>query len=286
MKKIYKGLIALAAVFLLTIFGGARLLEVLITYPGSPYYVDFKDPDPLYETEAEIHTLENGNFVIGLNERNIEYHSLEELPPELIDAFIAIEDNRFYRHRGYDIKGIARAFWVNLTHREVRQGGSTITQQLARNLFLGHDQTLTRKILEFSLAVQIEDRFTKDEIMEMYLNQVYFGNGNWGVEQAAQDYFDKPATELDLTESSMIAGLVQAPSYYAPVTSWEPAANRQKIVLKRMVELELITEREAREALFNEEIIINFPRDILNLALEKLNVDKCSEHQRPNYYSV
>ena len=119
----------------------------------------------------------------------------------MVKAVIAIEDNRFYQHRGMDLEGIARAFVANLTHGKIEEGGSTITQQLARNLFLTKKKTVTRKIAEIVLALQIERRYTKNEIMELYLNQIYWGHNAYGIESAANVYFNKHAADLNLAEA-------------------------------------------------------------------------------------
>ena len=141
---------------------------------------------------------------------------LATLPPHLADAVLAIEDRRFRSHLGVDLRGIGRALVANLTAGGVREGGSTITQQLARLLYLSQERTLRRKLQEAMLAVWLELRLSKDEILERYLNGVYFGAGAYGVEGAARRYFRKPARELSLSEAAMLAGLIQAPSDYAP----------------------------------------------------------------------
>ncbi|OWZ83809.1 transglycosylase domain-containing protein [Natranaerobius trueperi] len=252
-----KALVGFLTLFLIAFSLVSCGLEQIITHPRSPYYVDFMNPEPIYKQDKVIHLLEDDLMVLGLEERDIQYKSLDEIPKDLKRAFIAIEDARFNDHSGYDLKGIARAMWVNLTNREIRQGGSTITQQLARNLFLGHDQSLDRKLLEFALAIKLEEHYTKDEILEMYLNQVYFGNGNYGVEQASNDYFNQSVEYLSLQEASLLAGIVQAPSLYSPVSSWSHATRRQQLVLQRMVELDVITPKDAEDAIYDEVIMLN-----------------------------
>jgi penicillin-binding protein 1A len=161
---------------------------------------------------------------------------LDEVAPTLIDAVIATEDRRFYGHFGIDPLGIARAVVANLQAGAVVQGGSTITQQLAKNLFLSGERSLDRKIREMILAVWLETRLTKDEILTLYLNRVYLGAGAYGVEAAAQRYFGKPAAELDLAESALIAGLLKAPSRLAPTSDLEAARERAAVVLAAMVD--------------------------------------------------
>ena len=174
---------------------------------------------------------------------------LKELPPQLPRAFVAIEDRRFYSHFGIDPMGIARALVRNITRRGVSQGGSTLTQQLAKNLFLTQERTASRKIQEAILALWLEHRFSKDQILELYLNRVYFGAGAYGVEAAAQRYFGKPAREVTIAEAATLAGLVQAPSRLAPNRNPDAARARAAIVLTAMQEAGFIKPEEAKTAL-------------------------------------
>ena len=162
--------------------------------------------------------------------------SLKEMPPYLPKAFIAIEDRRFYPHFGVDPYGIARALLANVLHRGVSQGGSTITQQLAKNLFLTQERTLTRKLQEAMLALWLERKFSKTQILELYLNRVYFGSGAYGVEQAAQRYFGKSARHVTLAEAALLAGLVKSPSRLAPTRNFDGAERRAKVVLAAMAD--------------------------------------------------
>src|SRR5438034_6596784 len=175
--------------------------------------------------------------------------SIRELPPYLPRAFVAIEDRRFYRHHGIDPVGLARATLANLIRRGVSQGGSTITQQLAKNLFLTQQRTLWRKMQEAVLAVWLERKFSKAEILELYLNRVYFGSGAYGVEAAAQRYFGKPAREVKVAEAAMLAGLVKSPSRLAPSRNPNGAERRAQAVLAAMTELGFVTETMAKTAL-------------------------------------
>lgn len=173
---------------------------------------------------------------------------VSELPPHLIYAVLATEDRRFYQHHGVDPVGIARAMAANLLHRRVLQGGSTITQQLAKNLFLSRERTLKRKIQEAMLAIWLERSLTKDEILSAYLNRVYLGSGAYGVDAAARIYFDKSAREVNLRESAILAGLLKAPSRYAPDSNPGLAAQRAKVVLSAMADAGYITKKEADAA--------------------------------------
>jgi penicillin-binding protein 1A len=175
--------------------------------------------------------------------------SLKDLPPYLPKAFIAIEDRRFYSHHGVDPWGILRAAVANLSHRGVSQGGSTLTQQLAKNLFLTQERTLARKLQEVELAIWLERKYSKAEILELYLNRVYFGSGAYGVEAASQRYFGKPAKSITLPEAAMLAGLVKSPSRLAPNRNPEGAEKREQTVLSAMADAKFITEAQARASI-------------------------------------
>jgi penicillin-binding protein 1A len=173
---------------------------------------------------------------------------LKEMPNYVSKAFVAIEDRRFYEHYGVDPFGIGRAFVANVLHRAVAQGGSTITQQLAKNLFLTQERTITRKLQEVLLALWLERKFSKTQILEMYLNRVYFGSGAYGIEQASQRYFGKSARHITLAEAALLAGLVKSPSRLAPTRNFNGAEKRAQVVLSAMAELRFIngaTERVA-----------------------------------------
>jgi penicillin-binding protein 1A len=174
---------------------------------------------------------------------------IAELPDYAPNAFIAIEDRRFYSHRGVDPLGITRAFVANIVHRGTAQGGSTITQQLAKNLFLTQERTVTRKLQEIVLALWLEHKYRKKEILELYLNRVYFGAGAYGIEGASQRYFGKSARQVTLAEAAMLAGLVQAPSRLAPNRNPQGAERRAAIVLADMTELKMIAPGAAKLAL-------------------------------------
>ena len=175
--------------------------------------------------------------------------SLRELPDYVPKAFIAIEDRRFYSHHGVDPLGITRAVIADLMRRGASQGASTITQQLAKNLFLTQERTVSRKLQEMVLAFWLEHKFSKAQILELYLNRVYFGSGAYGVEGAAQRYFGKSARQLTLAEAALLAGLVQSPSRLAPNRNPEGAERRARVVLTDMAAQKLVGEDAARFAL-------------------------------------
>lgn len=174
---------------------------------------------------------------------------LKSLPRHVPEALIAIEDRRFRSHFGIDVIGLARALITNVTHRGVAQGGSTLTQQLAKNLFLSPDRTMGRKVQEAILALWLERNYSKDDILELYLNRVYFGAGAYGIEAAARRYYNKPATALTLQEAATIAGLVKAPSRLAPTRNPDAAEARAQLVLSAMAEQGFITDEKAKAAI-------------------------------------
>jgi len=173
---------------------------------------------------------------------------IEKISPILQKAVIGIEDERFSQHRGIDYQGIARAAVTNITKKRIEEGGSTITQQLARNLFLTRKKTITRKLAEMILALQIERRYTKSEILELYLNQIYWGHNAYGIESAANVYFNKHASDLNLAEASLLAGIIEGPEKYSPYKNMEGARQRQALVLSKMVELGMVTASSANYA--------------------------------------
>ena len=176
---------------------------------------------------------------------------LAELPDYVPKAVMAIEDRRFYSHYGIDPIGLLRAAYANYASGRVVQGGSTLTQQLAKNLFLNPDRTIERKLQEVVLAVWLESHFTKDDILQLYLNRVYFGAGATGIEKAAQTYFQKPASELTIAEAATLAGVLKAPSASNPVSNPKAAAERARLVLDSMAEAGFITPQEAAESASN-----------------------------------
>ncbi len=191
----------------------------------------------------------DGRVLVTRGEMSGTDVSIKDLPPYLPKAFVAIEDRRFYSHHGVDPIGLARALVANVMRRGVAQGGSTITQQLAKNLFLTQERTVFRKLQELVLALWLERKFSKAEILELYLNRVYFGAGAYGVEAAAQRYFGKPAKQVKIAEAAMLAGLVKSPSRLAPSRNPDRAERRAQTVLAAMVELGFITETMAKSAL-------------------------------------
>lgn len=206
--------------------------------------------DMLVFGEASIIYDANGNEVTRLidanaNRENAEY---DEMPKQLIDAFVATEDQRFYEHSGIDFFSIGRAVVKDIIARSKVEGGSTITQQLAKNIFLTADKTFFRKATEASIAVALENKYSKQEIITMYLNRIYFGKGVHGIKAAAEFYFDAELKDLKLWQMATLAGMPKAPNRYNPINDPESSASRRSVVLKLMYEQGYITEQEMNEA--------------------------------------
>jgi 1A family penicillin-binding protein len=191
-------------------------------------------------------------------EANRRVVKLDRVSPELKRAVLAIEDSHFYHHQGINPTSIGRALLVNLKSGDVEEGASTLTMQLVKNIFLSHERTYSRKLAEAVLAIRVEQIFSKDEILEMYLNNIYWGHNNYGAQTAAESYFNKPASQLNLAEAAMMAGLIQAPEAYSPFNDYKAAKERQAIVLARMQELGWITAEEKKAAL-NQKLAVGKP---------------------------
>ena len=177
----------------------------------------------------------NGNEIANVHAaENRRPVKISQVPRDLQNAFVAVEDNRFYEHMGVDPRGIMRALWSNVRGQAISEGGSTITQQLAKNAYLTQDRTLKRKVQEVFLALQLERQYTKQEILELYLNQIYFGQGAYGVQAAAKTYFGKNVEDLDLNECAMLAGIPKSPNYYSPTNNLQAAEERKSVVLDQM----------------------------------------------------
>jgi len=224
------------------------LLQIIISLP------DVNDLNYYTPSEASVLLSQDGKIFARFHEEeNRRVVTLSNMSPYIQKAVVAVEDERFYSHHGIDFSGILRATFKNFLYGRIVEGGSTITQQLARNLFLSRHKTLVRKLAEMMLALQIERRFTKDEILEYYLNQIYLGHNTYGVEAASDAYFGKHAKDLTLGESAMLMGIIEGPEIYSPYRNLKLAKARQKIVLAKMVDLNLIPLDEAKRA-YAEEI--------------------------------
>lgn len=234
----------------------ASLLTMMVYYTVSfphPLSVRSKERAPV------IRILARDGSVLAERGAAVEYMPLDLLPPHVRGAVVATEDRRFYEHYGIDPLGLVRAFFTNLRAGRFAQGGSTLTQQLAKNLFLTPDRTLARKIEELGLALWLELRLSKADILELYLNRVYFGGGAYGIEAASQRYFDKSAREMTIAEAALIAGLLKAPSKYSPSVSPGAARARSRVVLAKMLEAGVITADDERKAI-EERIVFHEPK--------------------------
>jgi 1A family penicillin-binding protein len=191
-------------------------------------------------------------------EANRRVVRLKNISPNLKRAVLAIEDSHFYHHQGINPTSIGRALLANFKSGGVSEGASTLTMQLVKNIFLSHERTYSRKLAESVLALRVEQIFKKDEILEMYLNNIYWGHNNYGIETAAESYFNKPASQLTLAEAAMMAGMIQAPERYSPFNNYQVAKARQAEVLARMRKLAWITAEEEKTAL-NQKLALGKP---------------------------
>ena len=233
------GALVIACAFLLA-------LAVLLAFPNLPSLDVLTDYQP--KIPLRVYTAE-GALIGEFGEERRSVISVRDIPAQLKDAILAAEDERFYQHTGVDYVGVLRAAYANLTQGGRRQGASTITMQVARNFFLTTEKTLTRKLYEALLAFKIEHSLSKDQILELYINQIYLGQRAYGFAAASQVYFGKAVKQLTLAESAMLAGLPKAPSAYNPVANPQRAALRQQYVLRRMRELGHVSEQEFAEAM-------------------------------------
>src|SRR5213075_2908896 len=230
--------VAAAAVFVLG-------LVIVLAYPNLPELNALTAYQP--KIPLRIYTAE-GTLIGEFGEERRAVVSIDEVPPQLKHAIIAAEDERFYQHPGIDYIGVLRAAYANLVAGGRRQGASTITMQVARNFFLSSEKTLTRNLYEALLAFRIEHSLTKEQILELYLNQIYLGQRAYGFGAASQIYYNKSVSQLTLAESAMLAGLPKAPSLYNPIINPQRAKQRQQLVLRRMTELGYITAAQHDEA--------------------------------------
>ena len=215
------------------------ILLVLITISGTVCFIIG------YSTYSKA--LEEKPLITRMDEieNSDNFVSFSELPKNYLNAVVAVEDHRFYDHGPIDLIAIARAIWVNITNWELREGGSTITQQLAKNVVLSQEETASRKLGELICAFDIEKNYSKDEILTLYVNTCYFGDGYYGISEASKGYYNKEPKDLSLDEATMLAGVPNAPSVYAPTVNPDLAKKRQKHVLEKMVEYGYITQEEA-----------------------------------------
>ena len=236
MKKLGIGLIATLVVFLIGLLG---YLGILL---AGNYVIDEKK---LVMNSATELVDENGDLITKLYFENREPISIDDIPDHVQEAFVATEDSRFYEHHGLDVKAIGRALYRDILAGGKVEGGSTITQQLAKNVFLTNDKSWLRKTKEAVIAINLERSYSKEKILEMYLNQIYFGHGAYGIQSASTMFFNKPASELSVEEGAMLAGLPKAPSNYSPINHPEESKDRRDLVLTLMEKHDYLTPEEA-----------------------------------------
>src|SRR3954454_11105349 len=224
----------------------ALIVAVLVPMGSLPSYDELVRRNDLGQM-IRVHAAD-GSVLVSLGPSFGEWLSYDEIPPIMKDAMISVEDKRFRHHPGVDPIGIARALGVRVTKGHWTQGGSTITQQLARNIFLTNNRNFGRKVREGILALALERRFTKDQILELYLNRVYFGGGAYGIDAASRRFFGHSAKTLNLSEAAIIAGLVKAPSNYAPSADAQAAKSRAAVVIQVMRDNGTITAEQAPNA--------------------------------------
>lgn len=222
-------------IILIVLFIGAILI-----YKGYSIYKEALDKISVKDKVAELQAGEN-------------YTKIDDLPEFYTKAVVAVEDRRFYDHGALDYIGIARAIWTNVKSFELKEGGSSITQQVAKNVYFTQEKTALRKIAEVFMAFEIERNCDKNTILEMYVNTSYFGNGYTGIKKAANGYYGKEPIDMNEYESSMLAGVPNAPSVYAPTKNPDLAAQRQKQVLEKMVRYEYISQDKMDEILDSEQ---------------------------------
>ena len=214
----------------------------------------------------------NDNTLYNTNRSIIE---IEALPDYVKNAFIDIEDKRFYSHNGYDLKRIVKSALVNITSKSKSQGASTISQQLIKNALLTNDKTYSRKIEEIVLSIKMEKEFSKDEILEMYLNTIYFGSNAYGIENASKTYFNKSAKDLTLNEACCLAGLIKSPGKYSPKSNYSNAIERKNLVAKNMLNYGSISQEEYKEVL-NSNIVVYDIKENDNSYEEEAIFEACS----------
>ncbi|MFN2448902.1 MAG: transglycosylase domain-containing protein [Candidatus Baltobacteraceae bacterium] len=237
---------AAVTVLLIVLFAAGSVAGIVAAYSRNlPDISRMADYQPARSTRVYAR---DGSLLATLYKENRIWTPVDKIPPIVREAFIANEDHNFYRHHGVDFGGIVRAGLLDITHHRVEQGASTITQQLARGLFLTDKQTISRKVQEALLAMEIERYYTKDEILERYLNMIYLGSGAYGVDAAAHTYFGRGIAKVSAGQAALLAGLVAAPSDYSPYVNKALARERQRHVLDRMVESGYLTQTQADDA--------------------------------------
>ena len=234
MKWLWKGMVRMMLGAMALLFAVCVIAATTIALRGYGMYRDALAAKPLPDAVAEVRAQPG-------------FTPLDELPALYLDAVVAVEDHRFYAHGGIDYIAVGRAVWNDLQAGAFIEGGSTITQQLAKNLYFTQEKQLTRKVAELFMAWELEARYTKDEILELYVNAIYFGSGYWNIGQACRGYFDKSPAEMTPYECTLLAGVPNAPTAYNPAQHAELAARRQQCVVEKLQRYGYVNTFEAQE---------------------------------------
>lgn len=214
---------------------------IMIVIVGTTAYIGKIGYD-YYQKSLQEKSFKDRIDEVKNNEKFVKY---DDLSKTYIDAVVAVEDHRFFKHGAVDFVSIGRAIYTNISSKEFKEGGSTITQQVAKNVFFTQEETVRRKAGELFAAIDLEKELSKEEIFAIYVNTAYFGNGYYGIKEASEGYYKKEPKELDLDEASMLAGVPNAPSVYAPTKNSDLAKQRQQHVLRKMIKYGYITQEEA-----------------------------------------
>lgn len=228
-----KGLKKFFKYFFITLILAIIIIGSIIFFNGYSLYKDTIAELPVKETLEEIRNQEN-------------FIKYDELPDIFINAVVSVEDKRFFSHSGYDLISIGRAMITNIKDRELSEGGSTITQQIAKNIFFSQRKEFTRKVAEVFVAIDIEEIYNKEEIFEIYVNTNFYGSGNYGIFEAAKGFYEKNVSDLTDYEATLLAGVPNAPSVYSPKVNLSLAERRQSIVLNKMIDAGYLTKEEAK----------------------------------------
>lgn len=261
-KKMVKRVILgiLAVLFIVGgIYAGPKAFAILRMSRIAKAFVDSSTASTFKESKTTLVYDTNGNELCKIkSSKDMYYVDFSDIPLTLDNAFVVMEDRDFYNHDGIDYKAIVRAAIVNQKSNEIAQGASTITQQLARNIFLTQEVTWQRKIEEIFIAWGLEKKYSKEQILEFYLNNIYFGNGYYGVEAAAKGYFNKSVSQLTLSEQAFIAAIPNNPSKYNPLTGFDKTLKRRDLILQQMYEADYISYVDYYMAK-GENIVLNQP---------------------------
>lgn len=251
---VLQGLLLLAFTLIIVLFAQSDYAEGILTLRKDA--INTVRNSSLADIQGQrvgtIYDSEGGVIAELKNERNIRYLSSEEIPQTVKDAFVSIEDKRFYKHNGVDFFALTRAVTKLINKDQITQGGSTITQQLARNVFLTHEKSWQRKVKEMFIAWELEDKYSKDEILEFYVNNIFYANNCYGIEAASQKYFGKSVAECSVSETAFLCAIPNSPSWYDPLDNKENTLQRRDVILEAMYKNDKISEEEYKTALAEE----------------------------------